>query len=194
MNMHPKHGPLYPEALAFVDSLRELRQIDGAVWFEREMLLAFERGHFQFIPTRDKTNVYLGRFWLTPVIDGGESWESGNSWLLHHFFRPDDDKALHSHPWPFETEVLRGGYVEALPPLDWSPASRLGPAFDARHLFMDRGMRGRHDTNDLHAVAEIQKGTVTSVRTGPRVDTWYFHPPGEPRVHYRRFLDTHAKV
>lgn len=194
MNMHPKHGPLFPEAEAFVDSLRELRAINGAVWFEREMLLAFERGHFQFIPTRDRRNVYLGRFWLTPVIDGGESWQSGDSLLLHYFFRPDDDKALHSHPWPFETQVLRGNYLEALPPLHWNPNSLLGPAYDERHVFMDTGHRGSHNTTDLHAVAEIAPGTVTIVRTGARVDTWYFHPPGEEKVHYRKFLDTHAKV
>ena len=31
---------------------------------------------------------------------------------LHHLLRSDDDRALHDHPWPFVSIVLRGGYFE----------------------------------------------------------------------------------
>jgi hypothetical protein len=31
---------------------------------------------------------------------------------LHHMMRSDYDRALHDHPWPFVSLVLRGGYFE----------------------------------------------------------------------------------
>lgn len=31
---------------------------------------------------------------------------------LHHFFRGDDDREPHDHPWGFVTLVLAGGYVD----------------------------------------------------------------------------------
>lgn len=31
---------------------------------------------------------------------------------LHHLLRSDYDRALHDHPWPFISIVLRGGYWE----------------------------------------------------------------------------------
>lgn len=31
---------------------------------------------------------------------------------LHHLVRSDHDRALHDHPWPFVSIVLRGGYTE----------------------------------------------------------------------------------
>ncbi len=32
--------------------------------------------------------------------------------FLHHMHRSDHDRALHDHPWPFVSVVLRGGYRE----------------------------------------------------------------------------------
>lgn len=34
---------------------------------------------------------------------------------LHKFLRSDDDRALHDHPWPSCSIILKGGYVEHLP-------------------------------------------------------------------------------
>jgi hypothetical protein len=31
---------------------------------------------------------------------------------LHHLLRSDHERALHDHPWPFVSLVLRGGYTE----------------------------------------------------------------------------------
>ena len=31
---------------------------------------------------------------------------------LHHILQSDHDRALHDHPWPFISFILRGGYVE----------------------------------------------------------------------------------
>lgn len=32
--------------------------------------------------------------------------------MLHKLCRSDYDRALHNHPWPFVTIILRGGYTE----------------------------------------------------------------------------------
>lgn len=32
--------------------------------------------------------------------------------FVHHLMRSDHDRALHDHPWPFVSIVLRGGYCE----------------------------------------------------------------------------------
>lgn len=34
---------------------------------------------------------------------------------LHKFYRGDDDRAFHDHPWPFWTFPLCAGYVEKVP-------------------------------------------------------------------------------
>jgi hypothetical protein len=34
---------------------------------------------------------------------------------LHRIYRPDDDRALHDHPWPFASFVLCGEYEEVVP-------------------------------------------------------------------------------
>jgi hypothetical protein len=34
---------------------------------------------------------------------------------VHHFFRSDEDRELHDHPWAFVTFILSGGYTEQIP-------------------------------------------------------------------------------
>lgn len=160
-----------------------------AAWWERAAAFAILTGTFRVIPSRDGTQPYLLRCWLTPVVvaEGGEVFESADSILLHHFLKPDDDEALHDHPWGFSTTILAGGYDEALPPIGWSPEQG-GPSFDARLVRRSVGDRVDHLATDMHAVARIEPGTWTMVRTGPKERTWFFHPPGEQPVPWRDFL------
>lgn len=60
---------------------------------------------------------YLTRYYLT----GAEPTPSGTPeekrvWgvavFLHHFHASDGERALHNHPWPGLSLILRGGYVE----------------------------------------------------------------------------------
>lgn len=71
-----------------------------------------------------KENPYLLRWYITP-------WSNEESWFrktkiefiqnffrkfpnvyVHKFVRDDDDRALHCHPWPSVSIILRGGYKE----------------------------------------------------------------------------------
>lgn len=51
-----------------------------------------------------RDNPYMERHWLF------KSWGLGI--YVHVFKRSDDDRALHDHPWPYVTRVLRGMYFE----------------------------------------------------------------------------------
>lgn len=64
-------------------------------------------------------SVYMMRWWLFNPYE----WPAGSGtkarwrkWLpsarVHWIRRPDDDRALHDHPWNARTIILRGGYVE----------------------------------------------------------------------------------
>ena len=63
--------------------------------------------------------------------------------VLHRFTRPEPVASPHDHPWPFQTEILSGGYVEEVftihPKGTWSSelVARLPGAIyeiEARHV------------------------------------------------------------
>lgn len=41
--------------------------------------------------------------------------EAGGNIYLHQFLRDDDDRALHDHPWPSRSLILRNSYTEIVP-------------------------------------------------------------------------------
>lgn len=170
----------------------------NGAWWEREAVHAYARGDFLIIPGRNDDDVYMARFWLSFAIrrasesTSGEAIESGDSLLLHFFARGDDDQALHDHPWDFRTTILRGGYDEHLPYIEWMPSAidclGDGPAWDARVVGRYVNQTIEHRATDLHCVGNVQPGTWTAVRTGKRVREWGFHPPGQRWQPYREFL------
>jgi len=173
-------------------------------WWIYAAFQALERGHMHAIGQRsDHDALYLVRFWLTPPsvdIKDAEKWESSDSALLHFFAAPDDDQALHDHPWSFRTTILAGGYVEHLPPDSWltervdsgcegsEPPCGLGPAWDDKRVRRDAGDVVEHTATDLHCVGAVDAGTWTFVATGMREREWGFHPPGQVWVPWRRYL------
>jgi hypothetical protein len=169
-------------------------------WWEREAALAWRNGNALIIPGRKDTDVYLARFWLSAAVrrsasQGGEAIESGESLVLHYFARGDDDEALHDHPWDFRTTILIGGYRECLPPVEWMPTTvdgAVGPAWRERTEWRRAGETLGHLATDLHCVQDVEHGTWTLVRTGPRVRPWGFHPPGQSWLGYRDFLGLDA--
>lgn len=51
---------------------------------------------------------YLRRWWVIPRNE----WQNV---YLHDFGRSDDDRALHDHPWPNTSFLIRGRYIEHTP-------------------------------------------------------------------------------
>ena len=59
---------------------------------------------------------YLRRFYLTPYEhheQTGELCDRGHGIYLHYFYRGDEDRELHNHPWDRALSfILAGGYFE----------------------------------------------------------------------------------
>jgi hypothetical protein len=110
---------------------------------------------------------YMLRWWIIPR----------NRWFniyLHKIVRDDDDRALHDHPWPSLSIVLRGGYVET------TPAGKR--TFKAGSLIY-RSSTYRHRL-------EILDGACwTLFLTGPRVRDWGFWCP-QGFVPWQEFCDS----
>lgn len=166
-------------------------------WWRQAARRAVERGWYRLIPTRKPGLLYLARFWLSKPLrvegegDGSEGFESGDSVMLHWFLRPDDDFALHDHPWEtFETTILSGWYQENLPPVDWPEDAIGGPPWNARYSCRYEGETVVHRGRDLHCVSALdaRSDTWSLIRTGARVRPWGFHPPGQLWVPWKEFL------
>ncbi len=182
--------------------LRLLMQAHGQTvktslpWWVREAVSALAASRFQVILSRDRSALYLLRFWLTdPQLGNDGGFESGDSLLLHHFCAPDDDDALHDHPWDFITTILAGGYAEHRPPVAWLNALNVeralsGPAWDQQISMYAAGSTIEREAEDLHCIGRIAPSTWTLVRTGRRRRAWGFHPPGKPWTPFREYLDT----
>lgn len=110
-------------------------------------------------------NPYMHRWHLIPR----------NRWLnlyLHRFWRSDDDRALHDHPWWNCSLLLAGSYVEHMIAAGGihrrerltAGALRLRPAKAAHRIELEPSEAGPQPCLTLFA-------------TGPRIRDWGFHCP-----------------
>lgn len=85
---------------------------------------------------------------------------------LHWIHRPDPDRDLHDHPWPFAAFVLRGGYYEY---------ESLNPTIHEGTLRNIRWFNYK-DTKTAHRISYVKPKTLTLVVTGPRstIKEWGF--------------------
>jgi hypothetical protein len=117
---------------------------------------------------------------------------AGGTLRLHKFYRGDDDRAMHDHPWWFVTFPLKG-YWEQVP----NPKSPTGlmkrfvkpfrfhyrPA-KFKHIVLGSTARYDVDVEDIHVTTP--KPFWTLVISGPRSNKWGFWPDGK-YVYYRDF-------
>lgn len=85
---------------------------------------------------------------------------------LHHWLRPDDDRAFHDHPWWFVTIVLKGGYTD-----------RSSRGDDRLHAGSVRFRPALHQ----HTVYPGANGAWTLVVTGRKLRDWGFWLDGKFR-------------
>ena len=167
-------------------------------WYHHAALDAIDRGHFLIITGRNHADPYLLRCWLTPPKTSNptektdERQESGASVLLHLIARPDDDEALHDHPWSFRTTILAGGYDEEIPDDTYRDYADLdepghGPT-KTRTVTRHPGDTIFHTATDLHRIRTIHGACWTLVSTYTRCRNWGFHPPGQPWIPFADFL------
>lgn len=154
-----------------------------------------------FIITREDGTPYLRRWWIIPR----------NPWFniyLHHIQGDDDDRALHDHPWPNVSVVLKGGYWEVLPftpltplPEGWTPPKLRAWRGPGSIVFRRPTAAHRLELGQAAEVIRNDNGTLKTLRavkipcwslfiTGPRVREWGFHCP-KGWVWWKDFVDDH---
>ena len=156
-------------------------------WWERAALDAFKRG--RFFPILDKEgDLYLARFWLSPMIWRDGHFDSGDSLLLHWIRKADDDGALHDHPWDFTTRILNGAYVESSAQFAGCIAGEkviLGcPELHLRKI----GDVIEHKADVPHRIDHVFGDCWTLVTTSPRKREWGFYDENGVWVDYKTYL------
>ena len=121
---------------------------------------------------------YLRRWWVIPRNRFFNIY-------LHNIVRDDDDRALHDHPWPSISFVLRGKLTEVLENRSrvlrkWVPYPRSSKAAHRLVVGSERG------TNQPKA------NVWTLFFTGPRIREWGFHCP-KGWVHWKLFTNPKNK-
>lgn len=141
---------------------------------------------------------YLRRWFVTPWSGLYRDVERKTWWqrlvtmlpglYVHQFCRSDDDRALHDHPWPWASLLVRGSYTEHT--IDAGGIHR-------RQVFAPGTLRA-HWPSFAHRI-ELHAGTCwTLFFTGPRIGSrpsrarndraWGFHCP-KGWVDWRQFTD-----
>jgi hypothetical protein len=115
-------------------------------------------------------------------------------WLalyVHDILTPDIDPDPHSHPFPFVSLVLRGGYVESV----WYPregdtelaaCSQIPRLKGLAHTF-PRG------NGQVHRIDAVEPRTKTLVLAGRRRDSWGFFEPGVGMVPWKQHLEKQGR-
>lgn len=132
---------------------------------------------------RDDTNdIYLRRWFLYPRDkDFGKNKGKGRLYL-HKFYRGDEDPHLHSHPWPFTSLILTGGYWEETRDEDGINGKGLyrcftsGPDGEDRiqQFYRPFSVLRRPATWRHRVVLDNDKPVWTLVRTGVKERSWGF--------------------
>lgn len=103
---------------------------------------------------------------------------------LHDIELADELPDLHSHPFPFASLILRGGYVEHVA---HPQGTELGLVELRSHNRWDVNIFPR-GTKKVHTIVRALPRTKTLVLTGRRRDSWGWFVDGEGLVHWSEFL------
>lgn len=91
---------------------------------------------------------------------------------VHQWYRSDDKRSPHSHPWWFVTLVLKGSYE------DWGyPGRTLSGVPRLDNKVVDRLRRGSvryRPAHHVHSVSVPPHGCWTLLVTGPEKERWGF--------------------
>lgn len=132
-------------------------------------------------------SLYLTRYLLKGsfALDSDEFKET-SSVYLHQFHRPDGDRDVHSHPWPWSTStILHGGYWEKR-----ITERRLQYGLPPNTYTYSVGDTNAFRPGDYHTIVDIEPDTWTLFAVGPVDRTWHFWVPGKGPVHWKEYLAT----
>lgn len=112
-----------------------------------------------------------------PYLDRWIVYINGYTLRLHKFYRGDDDRASHSHPWWFVTFPL-APYVERL----YARGS-----FVAQRCVEPWRFHYRPTSFEHYVLRGVRVPWYTIVLTGPKNDTWGFYPEPGKFVPYKEW-------
>lgn len=161
-------------------------------WLVDRIIAYAKRTPYQHIHTKDG-RIYMERYWILPYPVGPEHpkyntpWQRfrrkflGHAIRVHHICLPDQERDVHSHPWPFVSVILRGWYEEM---------ERRGGG--ARFCVRMRGDVVRKQAKDMHRICQVSySGAWTLFMTGPKQQSWGFLVDGEV-VPWRKYLNDYT--
>lgn len=90
---------------------------------------------------------------------------------LHYFYRGDQDRDLHNHPWTKSVSlILTGGYVEER----LSKKEKIGPNYKVIKRVVGPGSLNVIRSDDFHRIDLIGGSTWTLFTSGKKVKDWGF--------------------
>jgi hypothetical protein len=105
---------------------------------------------------------------------------------LHDIEQGDEiTEALHSHPFPFVSFILRGGYTEHV---GWTDGdkSMIGDTYVTHGAGSTNIFPRGH--GKVHTIVQSNPGTKTLVFAGRRRDSWGWFVEGEGLIHWSEYL------
>lgn len=127
---------------------------------------------------RNKWGEYLGRVECPYARRWVIESPTGYSLRIHHFYKSDDKRYYHDHPWWFLTLVLRGSYID----VSASGQDKLTPG----------SVRFRKSSHAHSVVVNHdyrENGVWTIVLTGPKSRKWGFWVNGKFKKANKYFLE-----
>ena len=103
---------------------------------------------------------------------------AGWTFRLHRFHRGDDDRAPHSHPWPFWTFPLKGYWEEV-----YSPAG----GYTTRYVDPWRAHYRPAAYRHIVLGAACKAPWWTIVVTAPKQQSWGFYPRPDQFIPWREW-------
>lgn len=123
-------------------------------WFEK---VARTRAP-DFVVKGDRDNPYMERWWIIQRNRAANIY-------LHRFWRSDTDEALHDHPWPNVSYLLKGRYIEHT-----VKGARLALPGSLK-------VRMAHTPHRIEIEPGYEGKVWSLFITGPVIRTWGFHCP-----------------
>lgn len=102
-------------------------------------------------------------------------WRNVLEMRVHHIMAPDPGRDMHSHPWPFRTFILKGGYLERRQ-CDSGTVRRIRAPGDTSTM-------GR---KAVHCIEQVAPDTWTLFVTFGRRGQWGFRVGGK-MVDYKEY-------
>lgn len=129
-------------------------------------------------------NPYLLRWWLLPRNPLFNVY-------IHQILRPDDDRALHDHPWFWCSYLVEGAYIEVTERPQRPESTQIRATGQWQTICEEGSLRVRSPWF-AHRLVPLTSEVWTVFVVGPTLRVWGFHCPKGWRP-WRLFVDARDK-